>query len=67
MKINRVTIRDGNFPPAINEFSEEFGNYAIISLINFFSGYNQIELNEKSKNLINFHTPIRFYRMTTFP
>jgi len=40
VKINRIIIRDGNLPSAVNEFSEEFGNCVIISLINFFSGYN---------------------------
>ncbi len=67
MKINRVTIKDENLPPAINEFSEKFNNYTITSLIDFFSSYNQIKLDERSKNLINFYTPIRFYRMTIFP
>src|SRR6266498_359127 len=67
VEINRVTIRDGNLPLAVNEFSKEFGNYIIISFINFFSGYNQIEFDEKFRDLINFHIPIRFYRMTTFP
>ncbi len=67
VKINRITIRDGNLPPTVNEFSKKFDNYIIISLINFFSGYNQIELNEKFKDLINFHIPIRLYRITTLP
>ena len=67
MEINRVIIRDGNFFLVVNEFSEEFGNCVITSLIDFFSGYDQIELNERSKDLISFHTPIRLYRMTTLP
>ncbi len=67
MEINRVIIRNGNLPLAINKFLEEFGNYVIISLINFFSGYNQIKLDEKSKNLTNFHTFIKFYKITTLP
>ncbi len=67
MKINRIIIRDGNLPPTINKFSEEFSNYTITSFINFFSGYNQIKLDERSKNLTSFHTPIKFYRMTTLP
>ncbi len=66
MKINRIIIRDGNLSLIINEFLEKFGNYIIISFINFFSGYNQIELNEKSRDLINFYTSIKFYRMTIF-
>src|SRR6266487_619845 len=67
VEINRIIIKDGNLPPAVNEFSEEFSNYIITSFIDFFSGYNQIKLNERSRDLINFHTLIRFYRMTTFP
>ena len=67
MKINRVIIRDGNLPLVVNEFSKKFGNYTITSLINFFSGYDQVKLNERSKDLTNFHTPIKFYRMTTLP
>ena len=60
IKINRVIIRDGNLPLAINEFSEEFDNYIIISFINFFSGYDQIEFDEKSRDLISFYILIRF-------
>src|SRR6266536_2686803 len=67
VEINRVIIKNGNLPPAVNEFSEEFNNYIIISLINFFSGYNQIKFDEKSKNLTSFHTSIKLYIMTTFP
>ncbi len=67
MEINRITIRDGNLPPTINEFSEKFNNYTIISLINFFSGYNQVKFDEKSRDLISFHIPIKLYRMTTLP
>ena len=60
-------IRDGNLPLTINEFSEEFDNYIITSLINFFSSYDQVKLNERSKNLTNFYISIKFYRMTIFP
>ncbi len=67
MEINWVIIRDGNLSPAINEFSEKFGNYVIISLIDFFSGYNQIKLNEKFRDLISFYILIKFYRMTILP
>ncbi len=67
MEINRVTIKDGNLPLVINKFSEEFDNCVITSLIDFFSGYDQVELNERSRDLISFHTFIRFYRMTILP
>ena len=67
MEINRVIIKDGNLPLVINEFSEEFDNYVIILFIDFFSGYDQVEFDEKSRNLISFYTLIRLYRMTIFP
>src|SRR6266498_4567508 len=55
IKINRVIIRDANLPPFINEFSKKFIRYIIAFLINFFSGYEQIELDEKSRDLIIFY------------
>ena len=38
--INKVTIRDANMPPNIEEFLEEFTGCVIASLLNFFSGYD---------------------------
>ena len=67
MEINRVTIRNANLPPSVNEFSEKFTKYIITSLIDFFSDYNQIKLNKKSRNLTTFHTLIRLLRITTLP
>ena len=67
VEINRIIIRDGNLPSTINKFSKEFNNYTITSLINFFSSYDQVEFNERFKDLISFHTFIKFYRMTTLP
>jgi len=67
VEINRIIIRDGNLSPTINEFSEEFNNYTITSLIDFFSDYDQIKLDEKSRDLTSFHTPIKLYKMMTLP
>ncbi len=67
VKINRVIIKNGNLSLVIDEFSKEFDNYTITLFINFFSGYNQIKLDERSRDLINFYIFIKFYRMTTFP
>ncbi|EFQ93275.1 hypothetical protein PTT_09396 [Pyrenophora teres f. teres 0-1] len=39
-KINGVTIQDANPPPNPDEFSEEFAGCAIMSLIDFFLGYD---------------------------
>src|SRR6266536_2587701 len=66
IEINRVIVRDINFPPSVNEFSEEFTDYIIVFLIDFFSSYNQIKFNEKSRDLIIFHTSIGLLRMIIF-
>ncbi len=63
IKINRENT---NLPPFINEFSEKFADYIIAFLIDFFSGYNQIKLDEKSRDLTTFHTPIELLRIIIF-
>jgi len=40
MNINQVTIRDVNLLPYANEFFKKFIGYKVISLVDFFSGYN---------------------------
>ena len=53
-----MTIRDVNLPLYTNKFSKEFIGYKVISLVDFFSGYNQLELDIESRNLIAFITPL---------
>ena len=40
-KINGVSIRDASLPPAVEEFSERFAGYPVVSLVDLFSGYHQ--------------------------
>jgi hypothetical protein len=56
-RINGVTVRDANLPPNPDEFSEEFAGCQIVSLIDFFSGYDQVELHPESRALTAFFTP----------
>ena len=58
MNINRVIIKDTNLPLYANKFSKEFIGYKVISLVDFFSSYNQLELNIKSRNLTAFIIPL---------
>ena len=67
MEINKHTVRDANLPPSVDEFSEEFAGCQMASMIDFFSGYDQIELDIKSRDLTGFQTPIGLLRMTTLP
>jgi len=62
-----VTIRDANLPLYANKFSKEFIGYKVISLVDFFSSYNQLELDIESRNLIAFITPLGLLQQTTVP
>ena len=67
MKLNSVTLRDANLPPSVDEFSEEFAGCAIASLIDFFSGYDQLVLALECRDMTAFMTPLGLLRMTTPP
>ena len=67
ININRVTIRDANLPPCANKFSKEFARCKVISLVDFFSSYDQLELDVESRNLTAFATPLGLLRQTTVP
>ena len=60
-KRNRVTIRDAFIPLAADKFIEEFAIYKILSLLDFFLGYNQVKLNEKSRDIMIFIILIRLF------
>ena len=67
MKLNSVTLRDANLPPSVDEFSEEFAGCAVASLIDFFSGYDQLVLAPECRDMTAFMTPLGLLRMTTPP
>jgi len=52
--LNKVTIRDSSIPPSVDEFSEDFTGYPIISAISYFSGYYQIPLDKSCRDLTAF-------------
>jgi hypothetical protein len=63
--MNRVIIRNANLLSAIDEFSEEFADCAIVSLVNLFFEYDQLSLIEKCRDMIVFMTSFNLMRMTT--
>jgi hypothetical protein len=67
IEINRQTIRDTGLLPSPDDFAEEFTGLAISSLIDFFSGYDQVTLTEESQNLTAFSIVLGLLRMTTLP
>ena len=52
--LNGVTIRDSGMPPSVDEFSEDFAGYPITSSIDYYSGYDQISLDKRSRDLTAF-------------
>ncbi len=65
LKMNRVIIQNANLLFTIDEFSEEFADYAIVSLVNLFFEYDQLSLIEKCRDMIAFMTSFNLMRMTT--
>ena len=56
--LNGITIRDSGMPPSVDEFSEDFAGYPITSSIDYYSGYYQIPLDRRSRDLTAFLTPL---------
>ncbi|KAF3766619.1 hypothetical protein M406DRAFT_256505 [Cryphonectria parasitica EP155] len=50
---------------ASDEFSEKFAIYKILLLLNFFSGYNQVQLHSNSRDIIIFLMLLSLFRMYT--
>jgi len=48
IEYNKVTIRNTNMSPVIDEFSESFAGLPISFLVDLYSGYDQVLLAKKS-------------------
>jgi hypothetical protein len=57
--LNVIIRRDANLLPSINEFMDEFTGYYIVSLVDLYSGYNQMLLHPKNRDLTVFFTPLK--------
>ena len=65
--LNGVTIRDSGMPPSVDEFSEDFAGYPITSAVDYYSGYDQISLDKRSRDLTAFSTDVGLVRNTRLP
>jgi hypothetical protein len=65
LKMNRVIIRNANLLSAMNEFSKEFVDCVIASLMNLFFEYDQLSLIEKCRDMIAFMFSFDLMKMIT--
>ena len=61
--MNKVIIHNTNMSFSVNKFFKNFAECVIASLIDFFSEYDQIELNEACQDMTVFMTFIELLRM----
>ena len=66
-RYNKFTVRDAFIPPNAEEFSEEFGGNFMVSLLDLFSGYDECTLEDRSRDITTFATPLGLLRMCTLP
>ena len=67
MKMNAVTVRDAYIPPSAEEFAAGFAGMKVGSVMDFYSGYDQVTLHPESRDMTGFQTPLGLLRMTTLP
>src|SRR5437773_1016589 len=65
--LNKVTIRDAGMPPSVDEFSEEFAGYPVLTSVDYYSGYDQMMLDRRSRDLTAFQTDAGLVRQTRLP
>jgi hypothetical protein len=63
--LNAVTIRDTSLPPFIKHLAESFAGYAVYSMMDLYSEYDQHALHEDSRDLMTFGMPLGPHRLTT--
>ena len=64
---NGVTIKNAGIGPVVDEFAEEFAGRAIYSIGDLYSGYDQFQLAEGSRDITTMRTPLGLMRMCTLP
>lgn len=65
VKANAVTMRDAGTPHNVEGFAEAFAGYPICSLVDFFAGYEQVTLDQNSRDIMAFETPFGPMRLAT--
>jgi len=63
--MNAVTLRDALIPPNVDEFAEDIAGRPLVSLVDIFSGYDNISSHPESRDMTAVMTPLGLLRQTT--
>ena len=65
MNMNKIIIRNANLLLNYEDFMKDFADMTVSSLLDFYADYDQMKLNEESRNMIVFQTSLSLLKMTT--
>ena len=65
--LNGVTIRDAGVPPILDDFVESFAGHVIFSVLDLYWGFHAQMLDEASRDLTAFLTPLGLLQITLLP
>jgi hypothetical protein len=66
-QLNSVTIKDAGLPPAVEQYAEWYAAKSIYTLMDIYVGYDHRVIDEESRALTTFQTPIGTFQLTTLP
>jgi len=66
-QLNRITIRDSGLTPGPDEFAEACAGYTCLGLFDLYSSYDLQLIDEASRDLTTFQTPLGTLRQVALP
>jgi len=65
--LNQVTIADSGLPPLTEQYAESFAGRACYGSLDLFVSFDQRSLDQRSRDLTTFQTPLGTLRLTSVP
>ena len=65
MSMNKIIIRNANLSSNCEDFTKNFVDMTMSSLLDFYADYDQMKLNEESRNMTAFQTFLKLLKMIT--
>jgi len=65
--LNSVTIKNAAMPPYTEMLAEDFSGRSIYTTLDLYVAFDQRQLQERSRDLTTFSTPLGAFRLTVLP